>query len=222
MTGQPTALLVYGGWEGHAPAESADIIVPALEEAGFRVNVEQSLEAYADPAYLTQHSVIVQNWTMGEILPDELRGLISAVTSGVGLAGWHGGIVDSFRMATDYSQMVGGVFAAHPHDTVDYTVRVTEHGKSHPILEGIADFDVRSEQYWVLSDPLNQVLATTTLPVRDGDPWATPVESPVVWTRTWGEGRIFVNTVGHSLADLVVPEVQEIIVRGVKWAAKLA
>lgn len=221
MTTQPSALFVYGGWEGHAPSESADIIVPALEEAGFTVHTEQSLEVYADPDYLKQHSVIVQNWTMGEILPDELRGLISAVTSGVGLAGWHGGIVDSFRMATDYVQMVGGAFVAHPHEVVDYTVRVTTAGEAHPITEGLQDFDVRSEQYWVISDPLCQVLATTEIPVRPGDPWEAPVLSPVVWARMWGQGRVFVNTVGHSLADLVIPEVKDVIVRGVKWAAKV-
>lgn len=213
------ALFVYGGWEGHAPAESADIIVPALEEAGLTVHTEQSLEVYADVDYLRQHSVIVQNWTMGEILPDELRGLTAAVTSGVGFAGWHGGIADSFRMATDYLQMVGGQFAAHPHDSVDYTVELTP-GVEHPITAVLSDFAVHSEQYWVLTDSLCEVLATTTIPVRDGDPWAQPVVSPTVWTRQWGSGRVFVNTVGHSLADLVVPEVQQLIVRGVTWAAR--
>lgn len=220
MTEKPKALLVYGGWEGHSPRESADIMVPTLEEAGFDVTTEQSLEAYADTDYLQQHAVIVQNWTMGEILPDELRGLITAVRSGVGLAGWHGGIVDSFRMATDYVHMIGGAFAAHPHDLVDYTVRVSAAGSAHPIMEGIEDFDVHSEQYWVLTDALCQVLATTEIPVREGDPWEASVEAPVVWTREWGKGRIFVNTVGHTLGDLVLPQVQEVIVRGVSWAAR--
>lgn len=212
------ALFVYGGWEGHAPAESADIMVPALEEAGFEVHTEQSLEVYADVDYLRQHSVIIQNWTMGDILPDELRGLTAAVTSGVGLAGWHGGIADSFRMATDYLQMVGGQFAAHPHDSVDYTVHITEH--NHPITQGITDFQMHSEQYWVLTDSHCEVLATTTIPVRDGDPWNTPVQSPTIWTRQWGQGRVYVNTIGHALADLVVPQVQQLIVRGVTWAAR--
>lgn len=220
-THEATALMIYGGWEGHSPHESADIVVPALEGAGFSVHVETSLEVYADVDFISQFSVIVQNWTMGEILPDELRGLTTAVIQGTGLAGWHGGIIDSFRMATDYVQMVGGQFAAHPHDIVDYKVNLTPEYTDHPIIAGMTDFSVHSEQYWVLNDPLCQVLASTEIPVRPGDPWAAPMRSPVVWTRNWGKGRVFVNTIGHTLGDLVIPEIQEINVRGVRWAAGL-
>lgn len=212
------ALFVYGGWEGHSPAESADIILPALRERGFDVEVDTSLEAYADVDYLQTFDVIVQNWTMGEILPEELRGLIAAVRSGVGFTGWHGGIVDSFRIATDYLQMIGGQFAAHPHGLVDFTVNVAE--SDHPITAGLTDFDVHSEQYWMLTDPLCEVLATTTIPVRPGDPWPVPMTTPVAWTRTWGQGRIFVNTIGHTLKDLVVPQVQSLILGGAAWAAR--
>ena len=217
---QPSALLVYGGWEGHSPSESADIIIPALEGGGFAVQAEQSLDVYADADYISQFSVIIQSWTMGDILPDELRGLMAAVRGGTGFTGWHGGIVDSFRMATDYLQMVGGQFAAHPHELVDYTVNFDPAHAEHPAIAGLADFSLHSEQYWILSDGLSDVLATTTIPVRDGDPWHEPVTSPVVWTRQWGQGRVFVNALGHSLGDLVIPQVQELIVRGAQWAAK--
>lgn len=219
---EATALMIHGGWEGHSPLESADIMVPALEEGGFKVSVESSLEVYADEDFISQFSVIVQNWTMGEILPDELRGLVSAVKRGTGLAGWHGGIIDSFRMATDYLQMVGAQFAAHPHDIVDYEVKIKPEQRDNPIIGGMSDFAVHSEQYWILADPLSEVLATTTIPVREGDPWHAPVESPVLWTRRWGEGRVFVNAIGHTLGDLVVPEFQQLTVRGVRWAAGLA
>lgn len=222
MTSQePSALFVHGGWEGHSPAESADIMVPALEGAGFKVQPETSLEVYADVDFISQFSVIVQNWTMGDILPQELRGLIAAVAGGTGFAGWHGGIIDSFRMATDYIQMVGGQFAAHPHDTVDYDVHLRADRADHPIIAGMADFHVRSEQYWILTDSLSDILATTTIPVRPGDLWNEPMESPIAWTRTWGQGRIFVNAIGHTLGDLVLPEVQELTLRGVRWAAGL-
>lgn len=216
-----TALMVHGGWEGHSPAESADIMVPALQAAGLSVAVETSLEVYADVDYISGFDVIVQNWTMGEILPDELRGLTTAVAGGTGLAGWHGGIVDSFRMATDYLQMVGGQFAAHPHDIVDYEVSIRPEHRDNLILDGMADFSVHSEQYWMLTDPLSTVLATTLIPVRDGDPWHEPVPSPVLWTRNWGKGRVFVNTIGHTPGDLVIPEIQQLTVRGIQWAARM-
>lgn len=214
------ALVVRGGWAGHAPEEAAELFVPFLEESGFDVTVEGSLEAYADAAFMAGIDLVVQCWTMGEILPDEMRGLRMAVANGTGLAGWHGGVVDSFRLATDYLQLVGGQFAAHPHDLVDHTVEVVPGRADHEIVAGIGTISLHSEQYWVLADSYNDVLATTTIRAREGDPWHEPVVSPAVWTRRWGAGRVFVSTVGHQLADLEVPAVRTVVERGLLWAAR--
>ncbi len=213
------AIVVRGGWEGHAPDEAVELFVPFLAEHGFDVSVESTLEVYADAAAMAATDLIVQCWTMGDILADELRGLRTAVAAGTGFAGWHGGIVDSFRMATDYLQMVGGQFVAHPADLVEHTVDIVPTRAQHPIVRDVPSFSLRSEQYWVLTDPLNDVLATTTIPAGDG-PWAADLVSPAVWTRQWGDGRVFVCTPGHQLADLEIPEVRTIIERGLLWAAR--
>jgi len=218
VTDQRRALVVRGGWDGHAPEEAAELFVPFLREHDFDVVVEGSLEAYADADLMAATDLVVQCWTMGDILADELRGLRTAVAAGTGFAGWHGGIVDSFRIATDYLQMVGGQFAAHPGGTlVEHTINVTG---DHPIVAGIDDFTLRSEQYWLLTDPLNDVLATTTITPGPDDPWHAPVTSPAVWTRRWGAGRVFVCAPGHLLADLEVPAVRTIIERGLLWASR--
>jgi len=218
VTEQRRALVVRGGWDGHAPEEAAELFVPFLREHDFDVVVEGSLEAYADPDLMAATDLVVQCWTMGDILADELRGLRSAVVAGTGFAGWHGGIVDSFRIATDYLQLVGAQFAAHPGGTlVEHTINVTG---DHPIVEGVHDFTLRSEQYWLLTDPLNDVLATTTITPGPDDPWHAPVTSPAVWTRRWGAGRVFVCAPGHQLADLEVPAVRTIIERGLLWASR--
>ena len=217
MAPQRRALVVRGGWDGHAPEEAADLFVPFLREHDFDVVVEGSLEVYADADLMAATDLVVQCWTMGEILADELRGLRTAVAAGTGLAGWHGGIVDSFRIATDYLQLVGAQFAAHPGDIVEHTVTMTA---DHPITEGLHDFTLRSEQYWLLTDPLNDVLATTTIVPGPNDPWHEPVTSPAVWTRRWGAGRVFVCAPGHHLADLEVPSVRTIIERGLLWASR--
>lgn len=218
MTEQRRALVVRGGWDGHAPEEAVDLFVPFLREHDFDVVVEGSLEAYADPDLMAATDLVVQCWTMGDILADELRGLRTAVAAGTGLAGWHGGIVDSFRVATDYLQLVGAQFAAHPGGAlVEHTISVTG---DHPIVDGVHDFTLRSEQYWLLTDPLNDVLATTTITPGPDDPWHRPVTSPAVWTRRWGAGRVFVCAPGHLLADLEVPAVRTIIERGLLWASR--
>lgn len=232
MTLQRQALIVRGGWEGHSPVAATDLFVPHLVASGFVVQVEESTAVYADDGVMASVDLIVQCVTMSTIEADELAGLTSAVRAGTGLAGWHGGIADSFRASSDYLHLVGGQFASHPgkpaeerhggdaDNVVPYTVAMTELGRRHPITEGIADFELETEQYWVLSDNLNDVLATTTQMVRDGDPWHREVMSPAVWTRLWGDGRIFVATPGHSLDVLQNPNVRTIIERGLLWASR--
>ena len=43
------ALIVWGGWSGHEPDQGADIVKGMLEEEGFKVYVENTTEAFADP-----------------------------------------------------------------------------------------------------------------------------------------------------------------------------
>ncbi|MGK9219449.1 MULTISPECIES: ThuA domain-containing protein [unclassified Microbacterium] len=228
------ALVVRGGWDGHKPVESTDLFLPFLEERGYDVRVEESTAVYADADAMAQTDLILQSVTMSTIEPEELKGLIAAVRAGTGLAGWHGGIADSFRNSSDYLQLVGGQFATHPSkepgelvgDASDnylpYTVEITELGRTHPITAGIDDFALETEQYWVLHDDLNDVLATTTHPVRPWHPWHRPIRSPAVWTRQWGEGRIFVATPGHSPDVLQDENVRTIIERGLVWATRTA
>lgn len=212
------ALVVHGGWEGHDPRNAVERFLPFLERSGFDVTVEESLEVYADAQTMAATDLVVQCWTMGEILVDEMRGLREAVAAGTGLAGWHGGVLDAFRMATDFHLLVGGQFTAHPGDLVDHTVEIVR--TDHPVTEGLSSFRLRSEQYWVQTDPLIDVLATTTITPGPDDPWPEPMVSPAVWTRRWGRGRVFVCAPGHSVADLDVPEVRTMIERGMLWAAR--
>ncbi|NED96232.1 hypothetical protein G1H11_13015 [Phytoactinopolyspora alkaliphila] len=233
MKVQRSALVVRGGWEGHSPVEATDLFIPFLKDHGFAVRVEGSPGVYADSSYMTDVDLIVQCNTMATIEDAEFTGLEAAIRQGAGFAGWHGGIADSYRNTSDYLHLVGGQFASHPgkhpdervgdgpeNNYVPYTVNITELGRDHEITRGIDDFDLVTEQYWVLSDNLNDVLATTTQKARPWDPWHREVTSPAVWTRLWGEGRVFVATPGHSVDVLEDTNVRTIIERGLLWASR--
>lgn len=226
------ALVVRGGWDGHMPVETTNLFIPFLEQNGFVVRVEEGTPVYTDTAFMDTVDLIVQINTMSTIENDEFRGLQRAVLAGTGLAGWHGGIADSYRNNADYLHMIGGQFAHHAgkdpaervgdqsDNYIPYTVHITEYGRTHPITEGIDDFDLVTEQYWVLSDEYNDVLATTTQEVRPWDAWNRPVTAPAIWTRQWGEGRIFVSAPGHRLEIVESRPVRTIIERGLLWAAR--
>lgn len=232
MTASRKALVVRGGWDGHMPVETTGLFIPFLEENGFEVRVEEGSAVYADADVMAATDLIVQANTMTTIEPEEMAGLRAAVIAGTGMAGWHGGIADSYRNTADYLHMIGGQFAHHAgkdpaertgeqsDNYIPYTVEMTELGRTHEITQGIADFDLVTEQYWVLSDEYNDVLATTTQTVRPWDPWHRPVTAPAIWTRQWGEGRIFVSAPGHRIEVVEDPNVRTIIERGLLWAAR--
>jgi type 1 glutamine amidotransferase len=228
------AVVVRGGWNGHSPVEATDMFIPHLEANGFEVRVFESPAPYADPALMARTDLILQCNTMATIEDAELRGLMRAVQAGTGMAGWHGGIADSYRNSSAYLHLIGAQFAEHPSlrdpatDTtrgpernyVPYTVTMLPEAADHPITRGLTDFDLVTEQYWVLWDRYLDVLATTTQQVRPWDPWNRPVTSPAIWTRQWGTGRIFVCTPGHSLDVLQHPTVHTVIERGLLWASR--
>jgi len=211
-----SALVVWGGWDGHEPKQCADIVVPVLAENGYEVEVSDSMDSYLDAEKMKSLNLIVPVWTMGEITKEQETGLLDAVKSGVGIAGWHGGMGDSFRNNTEYQFMVGGQWVAHPGNIVKYKVNILNH--NDPITAGLSDFEITSEQYYMHVDPSNEVLAVTTFNGEHTE-WIDGCVMPVVWKRRFGGGRVFYTSLGHVAADFDVPEVFEIVKRGMLWAS---
>jgi len=216
------ALIVWGGWLGHQPEQVAGIYREVLEGEGFEVEVSNTLESFADKEKLMELDLIVPNWTMGEIQKQYVFNIMAAVQAGTGIAGTHGGMCDAFRYNVDWQFMTGGNWVAHPgNDGVRYTVNIRHSSSS--LLEGIEDFEVVSEQYYLHFDPAVEVLATTRFPnpaVRGPHSTNSPVDMPVVWTKRWGAGRVFYCSLGHQANIIEMPPVKEIIRRGFVWAAE--
>ncbi len=203
------ALIVQGGWQGHHPAETADLLATQLRKNDFQVTSSDTLDAFRD-LNLDDFDLLVPMWTMGTITQEQLTPLLDAVRGGVGIAGVHGGMADSFRNETEYQFMVGGQWVAHPgNDGVTYTVYID--GEPSPITEGVPDFTVTSEQYYMHIDPAITILATT----RFGD-----VVMPVAWTKYYGKGRVFYLSLGHTPDILRQPEALTLITRGMLWASE--
>jgi len=210
-------LFVWGGWMGHEPDKCRDIFVPWMKAEGADVIVSDSLDAYLKYDLKKDIDLVVQAWTMGQIEGNQENALLEAVRGGVGLAGWHGGLGDSFRNNTEYQFMVGGQWVAHPGGVIDYRVNITDH--DDPLTKGLSDFEMHSEQYYVHVDPNVKVLATTTFNGQHAD-WIDGNIVPVVWKKYYGRGRVFYSSLGHVADDFKVPQALEIQKRGIIWASK--
>ncbi|MBA4291786.1 hypothetical protein C0431_02350 [bacterium] len=202
-------LIVSGGWEGHDPHGVADLLKGWLEEKGAHVELGREID---DFPRARDFDVVVPNWTMGEIPGEVADELVAAVGDGVGLAGVHGGMGDAFRNCTEYQFVVGGQFVAHPGPGDRQYQVMVESGWE--LTEGLEDFEVRSEKYYLHVDPAIQVLAWTEFEDFGG------VRMPVAWTKKWGEGSVFYCSIGHDLAALSLPMIKELVTRGILWAGR--
>lgn len=234
------ALIFQGGWPGHEPAQTAQIAARELRDQGVTVEIVDTLDVLRDESKLMSQDLIVPVWTMAEAnarepLPKDLDKLLAAaVQSGVGIGGWHGGMCDAFRTYVTYQFMTGGQWVAHPGgDKARYRVRIGP--EPSPITEGLRDFFVTSEQYFMHVDPGVRVLATTHFPrgaasgdgldqaaqdAVDRDETQDVVVMPVTWTKRYGKGRVFYTSLGHVAKVFEVPEALTILRRGLVWAAQ--
>jgi type 1 glutamine amidotransferase len=205
------ALIVWGGWDGHQPEAVAGILGGLLQEENYHVQISDTLDSFCDAEKLASVDLVVPVWTMGSITKEQLEPLLNAVKEGgTGIAGCHGGMGDSFRNEVEYQYMVGGQWVSHPgNDGVTYRVDIT--GKDHPLTQGIEDFIVISEKYYMHVDPAIQVLATT-----DFD----EVKMPIAWTKTYGAGKVYYNSLGHQANIVNMPQVLEMMKRGMLWATR--
>ena len=212
-----TALIVWGGWPGHEPKQTAELFAAALKARDYRVDLETELDVFLDADRLARTDLIVPVYTQSTITREQESGLLSAVKAGTGMGGWHGGMGDAFRQNVEYQFAVGGQWVAHPGNIIDYTVDIS--APEDPIVAGLGSFAMHSEQYYLHVDPSNEVLATTTFSGEHA-PWIEGTVMPVAWKRRYGEGKIFYCSLGHVESDFNVPEAKLIVERGLLWATR--
>ena len=216
------AMILCGGWDGHEPKLLTGRFKKFLESEDFEVAVEENLEVLQDLVRLKEQDLFIPIWTMcKENLPKPyFEPIAEAIGSGVGLAGCHGGMCDAFRNNVLWQFITGANWVAHPGcDGTKHRINIIS--KSNPLTEGIKDFDVSSEQYYLQTDAANEVLATTRFPTVKWYHSANgEVDVPQVWTRKWGHGRVFYNALGHHNDVFDIPEAWELMKRGLLWAAE--
>ncbi len=218
---QKLAWIVRGGWDGHEPKLTSVRFAGLLEKHGWKTEIHETLEVLDDLEALRKVDLLVACWTMGEISWQQVNNVCTAAGEGMGVAGCHGGMCDSFRQATQWQFLTGGQWVSHPGgDGINYTVNICK--GSSPIVDGLEDFPVCSEHYYLHVDPAIEVLATTRFPVVNYYHCANkPVDMPVAWTKFWGLGRVFYCSLGHH--DDVFdksPTAQVLMERGMLWAGE--
>ena len=211
-------LFTYGGWDGHEPKKYLDYMTSWLKDEGAEVQSFPTLDPYTDKSLMSSMDLVLQIYTMSQISKEQEAGLLEAVkVNGTGMAGWHGGMCDSFRNNVEYQFMTGGQWVSHPGGVIDYQVNIID--QKDEVTKGLKDFPMKSEQYYMHIDPNVKVLATTKFNGAVCD-WIDGAVIPVTWKKSYGKGRIFYTSVGHNLAHILdQPHAIEMLKRGIKWAS---
>jgi type 1 glutamine amidotransferase len=198
--------LVFASGRIHDWKGCSEAIIDALSQRDeFEITkVEEDLDALIAPK-LDSYDLIVFYYTVGEISDAQKSGLLNHIASGKGYVGVHSA-ADSFRGCPEYRAMVGGHFVTHPRYR-EYQVNIAD--SEHPLTEGLVEFMVTDEQYILDYDPRVNVLASAL--------WKG-LALPVVWTKSWGEGRVFYLALGHDAKACRHEMFRTLLQRGALWA----
>jgi len=203
---QPIKTLLLTGGPIHDAKTIGDIVQEAMTETGrFEITrVHEDLDVLTAER-IAPYRLVVFFWTLGELTDAQRQGLLGHIAAGNGFTTFHSG-ADSFREDPQYRAMVGGHFVTHPHYRT-YQVSVTP--VDSPITRDIDEFMITDEQYILDYDPRVTVLANSMFQGR---------LVPVVWTKSWGKGRVFYSALGHDPKACRQEMFQTLLIRGALWS----
>lgn len=138
-----------------------------------------------------------------ELSSKQEDGLFKFVGGGKGLVGVHG---TGWKIGGRAVDLIGGHANWHPPGGT-FTVHIDD--SSHPVTQGMEDFEVDDEIYICAYDPYLHILATAE--------WSNQ-NHPMAWVKTHGEGRVFYSTLGHGPETFRRPTMQTLIKQGLTWA----
>jgi type 1 glutamine amidotransferase len=222
--GSKIFLLSGGQRQHHGYREQAFYLAEALENTGrFEVTICEDAAVLESPAIRKYDLLIVaadRRDPEFKFTKNQQEAIFEYVRSGHGYVSIHGADNAAADWLPEWRDMLGGVFShvGKPDGKVrkgSYTVKIVD--TSSPITQGLEDFPLKDELYYqVQMQPDVHPLATIEY---NGVAW------PVVWTRTFGKGRVFHTVLGHRdfgpgkddpLRD---PNLSRLIVQAVDWVA---
>ena len=165
--------------------------------------------------------IVMYKGDAGYMTEAERATLDAFVKRGGGLVSFHDSLCgpDTVHMAS----LVGG---AKKHGERNFSageMKYTITDKAHPIMQGMSDFTLMDEAFMKMTWAPTGVHALATVPMPQGDSKGEVV--PQIWTyeHTVPGGqpaRAFVWMQGHQYTNFADPAMQQMILRGISWAAK--
>lgn len=165
---------------------------------------EEPAVAFTAPFLAAFDAVLLYgNWAQQGTLPEaQLQALLGFVEQGGGFVPVHCASA-CWGRSPKFVRLVGGRFQSHGGE--EFAVQNV--AADHPVLQDLDGYRAWDETY-VHDEHAGD---RTILQVRGGEPWT--------WTRTQGKGRVFYTAGGHDHRVWDLPAFQQLLARGLIWAA---
>jgi len=233
----PVRVLIFSGYNNHDWRTTTPYLQKLLADTGrFEVRVQEE-PAGTTAATLANYDLLVLDYQgprWGEVTE---KAVADFVRSGKGLVVVHGtlyafsgfDILGPGHQKTgrtepvwkEFTEMAGGTWAGAAPASYHaprhlFDVKVTASG--NPVLRSMGDkFAVTDELYHGLRiAPSSTVLATAFDDPKNG---GTGKDEPMLWTSSYGKGRVFATALGHEVPAMQEPGFAISFVRGAEWAA---
>ncbi|NQU25322.1 MAG: ThuA domain-containing protein [Candidatus Nealsonbacteria bacterium] len=206
VTAEKTKVLLMGG-RGHDWKGFHEVISKVLDKTGdFEVTLSAELNDLKAPN-IGKYDVVLFYGSGGNFADEaQETGLGQFVAGGGGLVGVHA--TDAFKQSDVYWRLLGGRFIGHGGGK--FTIRIDD--KKHPITATMKDFEIQDETY---RDKYHPDFKLHSLGHIDRG----AEQQSMLWMQEYEKGRVFNTTLGHGREAWTNPALQQLVTRGLYWAA---
>jgi type 1 glutamine amidotransferase len=228
----PVKVLIITGDHGHNWKETTPFLKEVLTKAGHQVDVTERPRLDLISANLARYDVLLLNYRntpRGAMAnPDSVwnednqRAFAEAVRSGKGLVVYHhasSAFTGSGEWDKEFEKITAGGWRKQGFHGAMHKFTVSSQ-KEHPITRGIKSFEHgRDELYQNSLIPEGAEVLVTAYSEKSKDPKNTGKDEPMVWTSSYGKGRVCQNALGHDVEAMQSAGFQTLLIRCVEWAA---
>ncbi|WP_144995731.1 ThuA domain-containing protein [Polystyrenella longa] len=138
-------------------------------------------------------------------------------TKGHGVIGIHSA-TDTFHEYEPFWDMIGGTFNGHPW-TSNGKVTLSVNDTKNPMMKSFGEeYVIQDEIYQYKNWQPEKVRVLLSINMAKSKV-KRPYMVPVAWIKDYGEGRVYVNNLGHREETWSNPDFLKSIQEGIKWTS---
>ena len=171
------------------------------------------ISIYTKPEWWKDYDVVLHNECFGAVKDDAfIEGIAAAHSAGVPAVMLHCSSHSYRAGTTDEWRKCIGITSRSHEKRRDLTVKPIK--PDHPVMKGFPpewlnknDELYKNEHIWPNCVPLAQAYGQDT-----------KKDHVVIWVNTYGKGRVFSTTLGHTNDTMADPVYLDLVARGLLWA----